>query len=94
VDEPTIALGISHEGIDFDSYDGEPVHLLFIVANHPEQQMDYLHILSTLVAMVRDELFRRELLACPHEREVQQKLCSVFTRLIEQQRLRAVGHTA
>ena len=94
VTEPTIALGISHEGIEYDAYDGEPVHLLFIVANHPEHQMDYLHILSTLVGMVRDEFFRRELLDCPHEREVQQKLCSVFTRLMEQQRLRAVRHSA
>ena len=94
VDEPTIALGISHEGIDYDSYDGEPVHLLFIVANHPDQQMDYLHILSTLVAMVRDEFFRRELLECAHARDVQQKLCAVFSRLISQQRLRAVRNSA
>ncbi|MFW5688505.1 MAG: PTS sugar transporter subunit IIA [Spirochaetota bacterium] len=94
VDEPTIALGISHEGIDFEAYDGKPVHLLFIVANHPDHQMNYLHILSTLVAMVRDELFRREILNCAHARAVQEKLCDVFTRLMEQQRLRAVGRGA
>jgi nitrogen PTS system EIIA component len=94
VDEPTIALGISHEGIDFDSYDGEPVHLLFIVANHPEHQMNYLHILSTLVAMVRNELFRRELLNCAHADDAREKLCAVFSRLMEEQRLRAVGNSA
>jgi PTS system nitrogen regulatory IIA component len=94
VSEPTIALGISHEGIDYDSYDGEPVHLLFIVANHPEHQMNYLHILSTLVAMVRNELFRHELLTCSHADAVQEKLCAVFSRLIDQARLRAVGTTA
>jgi PTS system nitrogen regulatory IIA component len=89
VDEPTIALGISHSGIDFEAYDGEPVHLLFIVANHPDQQMDYLHILSTLVAMVRNELFREELLNCGRLNEVQQKLCTVFTDLLKQSRLSA-----
>ena len=88
VSEPTIALGISHEGIDFESVDGEPVHLLFIVANHPEHQMNYLHILSTLVAMVRNELFRQEILTCSHADDVQQKLCNVFSELMDQQRLR------
>lgn len=94
VNRPTIAVGISHEGIDFEAYDGRPVHLLFIVANHPDHQMNYLHILSTLVAMVRNELFRQELLACKHASAVQQKLCSAFEELMEQHRLRAVGSNA
>lgn len=94
VSEPTIALGISREGVDYDAYDGRPVHLLFVVANHPDQQMDYLHILSTLVAMVRDELFRREILGCTDAETVQEKLCAVFSRLIEQQHLRTVRSSA
>lgn len=94
VDEPVIALGISHDGIDYDSYDEKPVHLLFIIANHPDRQVDYLQILSTLVLMVRDELFRRELLDCTDAGSVEQKLCAVFAKLIERQRLRAVGRTA
>ncbi len=94
VDEPTIALGISHRGIDYDAYDGKPVHLLFVVANHPDRQMDYLQILSTLVLMVRDELFRQEILDCEHEDAAQRRLCEVFTHLIEQQRLRAMERTA
>jgi PTS system nitrogen regulatory IIA component len=94
VDEPTIALGISHEGIDFEAYDGLPVHLIFIVANHPDHQMNYLHILSTLVAMVRDDLFRRELLNCAHEEAVQQKLCAVFSHLMQKPRLTAMQNSA
>jgi len=94
VDEPTIALGISHEGIDYDAYDGKPVHLLFIVANHPEHQVNYLQILSTLVLMVRDDLFRHELLSCRHGDAAREKLCDVFSKLIEEQRLRAVGTSA
>ena len=94
VDEPVIALGISREGIEYDALDGDPVHLLFIVANHPDHQMDYLQILATLVSMVRDELFRRELLDCRHGDEAQEKLCVVFAALIEQQRLRAAGRSA
>ncbi len=94
VDEPVIALGVSHEGIDYDSYDEKPVHLLFIIANHPDRQVDYLQILSTLVLMVRDELFRREILDCTDAGSAERKLCEVFSKLIERQRLRTVGRTA
>lgn len=94
VNEPTIALGISHAGLDYDAVDGEPVHLLFIIANHPERSMDYLQILSTLITMVRDELFRREILSCHRATDAQQKLCSVFQSLMERNRLRAVGQPA
>lgn len=80
---PTIALGVSQPGIEFNSIDGKPVHLLFIVANHPDQEIDYLHILSTLVGMVRDEMFRREILTCSQASDAQQKLCSVFGALLK-----------
>ena len=74
VNEPYIALGISHEGIEYEAFDGKPVHLLFIVANHPDRQTDYLSVLSTLVAMVRNELFRQEILSCRQVCDVQTKL--------------------
>lgn len=88
VSSPRIALGVSRSGIDFDSVDGEPVHLLFIVANHPDHEVDYLHILSTLVGMVRDEMFRREILTCNHGSDAQRKLCAVFEGLLKRNRLR------
>ncbi len=94
VEHPTVAVGISREGIDYEAIDGEPVHLLFIVANRPDQQMDYLRFLSTLVGMVRDEMFRRDLLSCTHMTAAQEKLCSVFSRLIEKQALPTVTESA
>lgn len=86
--QPQIALGVSREGIDFDAFDSQPVHLIFVVANHPDDRVDYLHILSTLVEMVRDGMFRRELLNCSHADDAQQRLCGVFASLLEQRRLR------
>ncbi|WP_018525698.1 PTS sugar transporter subunit IIA [Alkalispirochaeta alkalica] len=73
-----IALGVSREGIDFQAFDGLPVHLLFIVASHPDRQIDYLRILSCLATLARNELFRQELLACLCQEEVEQKVCSAF----------------
>lgn len=78
VRESRIALGVSRSGIEYDAIDGKPVHLLFIVANHPENQMDYLKILSTLVAQVRNDTFRRELLSCTSKEGIRARLCEAF----------------
>ena len=78
-----IALGVSRHGIDFQACDGLPVHLLFVVASHPDRQIDYLRILSSLATMVRNELFRRELLACLCQEEVQQKVCDAFSGVLQ-----------
>ena len=40
--EMYIAMGLSKRGIEYQSYDGEPVRILFIVANPPEMQDEYL----------------------------------------------------
>lgn len=73
-----IALGVSRRGLEYDSPDGKPVHLLFVVANHPEQQMDYLQIISTLAALLRNDTFREELLSCVGQDQVESKLSSAF----------------
>jgi len=62
--------------------DGRPVQLLFVVANHPDSEMDYLKVLSCLVGLVRNELFRHELLSCQSRNELENKLCASFTSLL------------
>jgi PTS system nitrogen regulatory IIA component len=78
VEESTIALGISKRGIDYGAIDGKPVHLLFIVANHPEKHVDYLKILSCLITLVRDDTFRSQLLDCVRREEVEEKMQYAF----------------
>ena len=58
-----VALGVSRKGIEFDAIDQKPVHILFLVANPPDAQKEYLHILSTIVGMLRHKSFRRLLLS-------------------------------
>jgi mannitol/fructose-specific phosphotransferase system IIA component (Ntr-type) len=57
-----MALGISQEGIPFDSIDKKPVHLLFLIASPPEQQDEYLTALSALVKLLRKEDFRSQII--------------------------------
>jgi len=67
-----VALGISRDGIEYDSIDGQPVHLLFLVANPPDSQMEYLSVLSALVRLLREPDFRQSLICCSTPYEVKQ----------------------
>lgn len=73
-----VLLGVSRRGIDYDAFDGLPVHMLFVVASHPSRQIDYLRILSSLATMARNEIFRREVLSCLGAEDAQQKVCTAF----------------
>ncbi|EGK07319.1 PTS sugar transporter subunit IIA [Kroppenstedtia eburnea] len=62
VKEPAIAFGRSLEGVDFDSLDGQPAKLFFMIAV-PEQS-DNLHLqtLAKLSRKLMHESFRDELM--------------------------------
>lgn len=90
-DEPLVALGISLDGIDFGAFDDQPVHLVFVVANHPDQQAHYLRILSTIATIVRDHTFRQELLRCSCHTEVETHLCRALTSLITERPIEATA---
>lgn len=90
VETSEIALGVSRDGIEFHAFDELPVHLLFVVASHPERQIDYLRILSSLATMARNELFRRELLSCLCQEEAQQKVFTAFSGVLQHSRTRSV----
>ena len=49
-----LCLGISYRGIDYGSYDGGRVHLLFVAANPPAMQGRYLRMLAALGGYLRD----------------------------------------
>ena len=78
VDTLFISLGISKQGIPFDSVDGEPVHLLFIIANNPSRKIEYLQALSTLAELVRDDAFRARLMQGSRTEELEKMLGSAF----------------
>ena len=63
---------------DFDSLDGKPVHFLFLVANPPGMQLEYLLALSVLVRVVRDDKFRDDLLNCFDPVEIESRLSRAF----------------
>ncbi len=53
------AFGRSEEGIDFDSVDGEPVHLFFLLLSPPGDPSRHLEALKLLSSLTRDDNFRK-----------------------------------
>ncbi len=83
VPEVVIALGISREGIDFDSFDEAPVHLLFVITNPPDRQLDYLAALAAVTKLVRDEGFRSGLQASLPPEQLEHKICLAFRKCLK-----------
>src|SRR5699024_4781750 len=61
VARPSIAFGRSAEGIDFDSMDGKPVHLFFMIAASEGANNEHLEALSRLSTFLMDPKFQEKM---------------------------------
>jgi len=52
-------VAVSETGVDFDSLDGEKVHLLFLLVSPPDRPGDHLRALENISRQLRDETFCR-----------------------------------
>ena len=62
LDEIIVAFGRSMEGIPFNSLDGKPVHLFFLLLAPEKSSGQHLKILAKISKMLKDVDFRRKLL--------------------------------
>lgn len=70
VKHPAIAFGRSLEGIDFESMDGQPANLFFMIAASEGANDAHLEALSRLATFLMDEKFRERILAAGTKEEV------------------------
>ena len=59
VDKLVGTVGVSVEGLDFDSLDGEKVQLLFLLISPPDRPGDHLRALENISRQLRDDTFCR-----------------------------------
>ncbi len=52
-------VGVSVDGIDFDSLDGEKVQLFFLLVSPPDRPGDHLRALENISRQLRDDTFCR-----------------------------------
>jgi mannitol/fructose-specific phosphotransferase system IIA component (Ntr-type) len=52
-------IGVSHKGVDFNSLDGDKVHLFFLLVSPPDRPADHLRALENISRQLRDDTFCR-----------------------------------
>lgn len=57
VDKLCGAVAVSEAGVDFDSLDGDKVHLLFLLVSPPDRPGDHLRALENISRQLRDDSF-------------------------------------
>ncbi|MFH1369277.1 MAG: PTS sugar transporter subunit IIA [Elusimicrobiota bacterium] len=61
VSEQIGAFGISQKGVEFNSLDGEPVHLIFLLVGPVEVAGQHLKALARISRLFKDKFFRQAL---------------------------------
>ncbi|MFW2488966.1 PTS fructose transporter subunit IIC [Clostridium chromiireducens] len=69
VKKATLAAAISKEGVDYDSLDGAPANLFFMIAVPDNSDNLHLEVLARLSTILMDETFRNNLLSCSDKDE-------------------------
>src|ERR1041385_4832946 len=63
-------LGVSKKGIDFDSLDGEPAHIFFILIAPQDSAGPHLKALARVSRLLKDKYFRESLKAAKDSRDI------------------------
>lgn len=69
-----IAIGRHKKGVDFQSIDKKPAHIIIMIGCHESQSADYMKVLSKLVRALREQEFQRDVMLA----ETPQKVVELF----------------
>lgn len=74
VSQPRIAFGRSRKGLDFESMDGEPTHLFFLLVAPENSASIHLQALARIAKILKNSAFRKDLLEAPGRQELYRKI--------------------
>lgn len=77
LDAPLVSMGLSKGGIDFDSYDGSPTRIFFLVLVPANQPKIHIQILSAIARLLTLEEHRKAVLSCERAADVMELIESV-----------------
>ena len=77
------AIGISHEGIDYDSLDKAPVHVVFMIIGPDNDPNHHIQILKQLASVLQIPDFVKNLLSLKSTSEIYNFVCTSEESLIE-----------
>lgn len=64
------AFGLSRRGVDFDSLDGEPAYIFFLLVAPQDSAGPHLKALARISRLLKDKYFRDSLRSCTDEKSV------------------------
>ena len=64
IPEPQVLVGICAGGADYESMDGEPVHVFFVLLSPPDRASHHTRLLARIARLGRDPAFVESLRAC------------------------------
>jgi fructose-specific phosphotransferase system IIA component len=70
VNKLVAAFGISKKGIDFDSLDGEPAYIFFLLVAPQDSAGPHLKALARISRLLKDKYFRDSLRACTDDKGI------------------------
>lgn len=71
VDKLVGTVGVSQNGVEFQSLDGEPVQLFFLLVSPPDRPGDHLRALENISRQLRDDMFCKFLKQSKTKQDIQ-----------------------
>ncbi|OPX38163.1 MAG: PTS fructose transporter subunit IIA [Desulfobacteraceae bacterium 4484_190.2] len=74
VSRPIISFGRSKQGLDFDSMDGQPAHLFFLLIAPEDSSSVHLQVLAKIAKILKNRDFRKKLMEPGTRKELYQTI--------------------
>ena len=74
VSHPIISFGRSRQGLDFDSMDGQPAHLFFLLIAPEDSSSVHLQVLAKIAKILKNRDFRKKLMEPGTQKELYQTI--------------------
>ncbi len=74
VSRPIISFGRSKQGLDFDSMDGQPAHLFFLLIAPEDSSSVHLQVLAKIAKILKNRDFRKKLMEPGTKKELYQTI--------------------
>lgn len=74
INETVVALGISREGIDFDSIDGKPAHLIILLVTPKNRTKMHIKTLAEIAKLFNHEESKKRLMEAESPAEVMETI--------------------
>jgi PTS system nitrogen regulatory IIA component len=78
IEHPIISFGRSKEGLDFDSMDGQPAYLFFLLVAPENSSGIHLQVLAKIAKILKNSAFRKKLMEGGTKEELYQTIIQAY----------------